>query len=107
MSATFENVGEAHEVGLDINVRVRERGAYPGLSGHVHDAIEALHLKQARYPLFLLQAHLNEAEVLTPVELCQAIPLQIRVVVFAQVVETDHRVPLRQQASGDVKANKP
>src|SRR5262249_17254510 len=104
--AAFKNVCEAHQIRLSIKVRVGERVANPGLGSHMDHAIKAFSLKQAGHPIPVLKPQFEKAETGAPLELCEACPFQVHIVVVAEVVEADYRASLRQQASGYVKPDK-
>ncbi len=107
VAAAFQDVGEADDVGVDVGVRVLQRIAHAGLGGQVDDDVETLVLEEPLHALPVGQVEPGELEAGPPLELRQAVLLQLDAVVGVQVVETDHPRAAVQQALGEMKADEP
>ena len=76
----FEHVQEAHNVTLQIGVRVRDAVAHTGLRRHIHDFLELLAFHQAVERLLIVDGHPNEATVGQRRTLNRPPPLHFRLV---------------------------
>ena len=93
VSAGFEDVVEADQVALDVNVRVVDRVTDARLRGEVHDDIGSVCLENAVDQFLVGDAALDEYmpdRGLDRVDHAETVFLELRVVVIVHVVETDH-----------------
>ena len=102
----FEHVQKAHDVALQVGVRVRDAVAHAGLRRHIHDLLEFFAFHQAVERGFVVDGHPNEAAIrqrrapnLTPpldfrrvgrnAALAQPTVLQSWVVIVVDIVDSD------------------
>ena len=105
VAASFEHVQEAHEIALDVRVRMRERVAYAGLRRQVNHALETVFGEQLldRRAVAKLLAHETETRML--LEPDDARLLERRIVVIVHDIETDHLISASQQPLARVIAD--
>ena len=93
VAAGFEDVVEADQVALDVNVRVVDRVADARLRGKVHNDLGPVCLENAVDQLLVGDAAFDENmpdRGLDRVDHAETVFLELRVVVIVHVVETDH-----------------
>ncbi len=91
MAATFENVREADQIGVDIGVRIDQRMAHAGLRREMDDIAKPMLGEVRRHARAVGEIELDEREARQPRQFGQARVLQLGVVVGVEIVETDHR----------------
>ena len=104
--ARFEHVQKAHDVALQVGVRVRDAVAHAGLRRHIHDLLELFAFHQAVERGFVVDGHPDETAIgqrrapnFTPpldfrrvgsdAALAKPTVLQSRVVIVVDVVDSD------------------
>ena len=97
VTAAFEDVHEADDVGVDVGVRILQRIAHAGLRGQMHHAVELLACKQLFHAGAVGHVELDEAEAFLRREARQTRLLESWIVVIVEIVETDDFVAARQQ----------
>ena len=104
LPAALEHVEEAHQIGVDIGVRVFQRVAHAGLRGEVHDQLGPQRREQGR--VAARSARSSRAK-LKPWRPCmvEARLLQPRVVILVQAVDADHAAAVAQQPVGQMIAD--
>ena len=106
MAAALKHVEEADEIGLSVPMRLDERIANPGLSCEVNNVWKPEPGKERRHGGAIGDIKLFEPEAAQVFEFSQPRSLEPNVVIAAQVVETDHRATLVEQATRDVETDK-
>ena len=104
--ASFQDIGEAFEIGIDIGMGVIDRMAHPGLRRKVHDHLKAMPRKQRSHRRTIREIGLHEGEVRMPAQDLQPGLLQRRIVIGVEAVEADDVAALSQQLARDVEADK-
>src|SRR5580704_5155723 len=104
--ASFQDIDEAFEVGVDISMRMIDRMAHAGLSREVDHHGEPMFRKQLAHRRTIGQIGLHETEPCILAQDIQPCLLQRRVIVTVEVVQTDDIAAFCQQLPGDVKADK-
>jgi len=107
VAAAFQNVAEAHQVGLDVRTRILERVAHARLCGQIDHVREALLLEQRVHGRVIGHVHVREGETGVGFKFLQAVLLELHIVVVVQAVQADDGVPGFQKAPGKMKADEP
>ena len=98
MAATFEEVGEPHQIALHVRVRVRDGVAHTGLRRQIHHPVEGMRCEQRLQGRSILKRTPYESEIPGQgPELFQPCLLEGNVIVVVEVVETHHRITTTQQ----------
>ena len=105
LAAALDDVQEAGDVALHVQMRVLGGIADAGLGGKVHDPGEAFAAEQGLHGLAVRKLDLLEAEVRIALQQLQARELQPRIVVGVEVVEAGHVLAALQQRARGVKAD--
>src|SRR5690242_17559291 len=105
--ATFEDGGEAGQIGIDIGERIDERMPNTSLRGEVNDVRKTMFLEQACHPVAICEIELDETQARRFGELRASRLLQRGIIVGVHIVETDHVAALAQQSLRNMKADKP
>ena len=93
MPARLQDIVEPNDVALDIDIRILDAVAHPGLSGQVHYNVELLFREELVNKAFIGNISLDELVCMLRMILClllnnaQAVLLQRRVIVIVQVVQ--------------------
>ena len=98
VAAAFEDVQEADDVAVDVDVRILDRIAHAGLRREVDDAAEFLGRKQRLHAAAIGQVELYEAEIPLPLQYLEARGLEARIVVVVEIVEADDLIAAREQS---------
>jgi hypothetical protein len=98
MPAALKNVQRAHQVAVDIDMRIGHRMTNPRLGREVHDPVYALILEQRLHPRAVGQVKPGEAETVLCLQTRQARLFEADVVVVVQIVETQYFIAPGQQA---------
>ena len=106
VAAGLEDVEEADDVRLDVDVRVRDRIAHARLRGEVDDDVELFRFKELEHERLVRHVALEEAVSVVPAEDVQPGILQVDVVVIVHAVEPDDLVPLLQQTHSEMHPDK-
>jgi len=106
MAAALKHVEEADEIRLTVPMRLDKRIADPGLSCEVNNVWKAERGKERRHRGAIGDIKLFEPEAAQVFEFSQPRSLEPNVVIAAQVVETDNRATLLEQATRDVETDK-
>ena len=101
MPAALEDMQRAHQVAVDVHMRIGHRMTNTRLRSQVHDPVDALILEQRFHARTISQVELGKAEAILSLQTRQARLLQVDVVVVVQVVETEHLITPGQQARCD------
>src|SRR5215467_3039726 len=107
VAATFENGGEAGQIGIDIGEGIDERMPNTGLRGQVNDVRETMLPEQACHPVAVGKIKLDEAQATGFGEFGTSRLLQRGIVVGIHVVEADHVATVAQQTLRNMKADEP
>jgi len=107
LTATLQHVHEPHQVGVDVGVRVLDAVAHARLGGQMDHHVEPAVANQAQHPISCYQIDPLEGEAGIGSEQGQPRLFEPRIVIGIQVVQPDDAMPLFQQASGEVKTDKP
>jgi hypothetical protein len=106
MAAALQHVEKTDKVGLAVPMRLDERIANTGLSCEVNDVWKLIRGKERRHRGAIGNIKLFEPEAPEVFEFRQPCSLESNVVIAVQVVETDNRTPLLEQATRDVETDK-
>ena len=90
--AGFQDVQEAHEVALEVGIRIGDGIPHPRLCGEIDHRIEALRVKERVQRFLVRDVHLQEALALPCAELGDAALLETDVIVVVEVVDADDLV---------------
>src|SRR6266550_1277761 len=101
--ALLQHLQETQDVRGDVRVRSLERVAHTGLRGKMNYPVELATVEQLVHYFRVREAGAHELEVAPLLQQGEARLLEAHVVIMIDGVETDHRVAIRQEASGDVK----
>ena len=94
----------AHHVGLHVDVGIDPGVADAGLGRQMHDAVEiAVAAGQRLHRLAVGDVGLQEGEALVLAQRLQPGELQDRIVVVAEIVDTDHGLVPGQKGPRDVR----
>lgn len=93
MPATFKDIHKAHQISVDVGMRVLERIANACLRGQVNDPIRLMHLEciRDRIPVFQIESQIFESWI--RIGVLQSGFFQRNIVVIIEVINTDHLVP--------------
>ena len=91
-STTFQDIGKADQIGVNISVRIDERMADAGLCGEMHHVREAVVSEQIRHAFALGNIDLFEMKIRKPGKFLYPRFLQARVVVIIEIIEPEYRV---------------
>ena len=105
LPAALEHVEEAHQIGVDIGVRVFQRVAHAGLRREMHHQLGPQRREQGRGGGAVGEVEPREAEALAPLQPVEARLLQPRVVIGVQAVDADHAAAVAQQPVGQMIAD--
>ena len=105
MATGFEDVHEADEVALDVDMRVGDRVPDTGLRGQVDHHVEAFVGAQAGQPLEIRQITFLEAKAGSTRQPGQPVVLQLHRVIRVEIVQADDFIAPFQQQGADVAAN--
>ena len=105
VTAAFQDIGEADQIGVDIGIRVGQRVAHAGLGGEMHDVWKAVLGEQRGHGGAVGEIELGEAEACELGELGEPRLLQLGIVIGIEIVEPDNGAALLAQAAGDVIAD--
>lgn len=105
VSAAFEHIGEANQIGIDVSVRIFQRIAHTGLRGKIDNHIEFFRCEQCSDARRIGQIELDEAEGRRWREAFEAIFFQRDIVIIIHVVDTDDALPAREQPQGKMMAD--
>ncbi|MEY3459805.1 MAG: hypothetical protein RL215_2962 [Planctomycetota bacterium] len=105
VSAAFEKVDEAGEIGVGVGVWVGEGVANAGLSGEVDHAVEGLLVEEPFHCGAVFERKLLKLEFGTGLELCEAIEFELDGIVGIEVIDTDYGVAALEQFLGGVHAD--
>src|SRR6516162_8519410 len=106
VSATFENGGEAGQIGIDIGEGIDERMSNTGLRSQVNDVRETMLLEQACHPVAVGKIKFDETQAIGFGEFGTSRFLQRGIIVGVYVVEADHIAAVAQQLLRNMKADK-
>jgi hypothetical protein len=106
MAAALKHVEEADEIGLSVPMRLDERIANSGLSCEVNNIWKAERGKERCHRGAIGDIELFEPEAAQVFQFGQPCSLEPNVVIAAQVIETDNRATLLEQAMRDVETDK-
>ena len=106
VTAPFQHVEVAHQVGIGVGVRVVQRVAHPGLGGQMNDARKAPLGKECRHAAAVSQIQLLEAEIAMRGETGQTRLLEAHLVVVVQVVDAGDLMTGGQQPLGHMVSDK-
>src|SRR5665213_243458 len=105
VTATFQNVAEADEIGINVSLRVDQRMTHAGLSGEMHDVRKTVFGKERSHAGAIGEIELDEAEARKLGQFRKPRVFQLRIVIGIQVVDADDRPGALQQTARDVKAD--
>ena len=108
-AAAFQQIGKTHKIGLHIGLRIFQAVAYPGLRGQVDHMTHRLHGKGLGQLPGIAQITLQKGEPVRVRFLTQGLQpglLEAYLVIAVEIVKTDNRMPLPQQAAGEMKTDK-
>src|SRR5215510_3800266 len=105
--ATFEDGGEAGQIGIHIGKGSDERMPDTGLRSQVNDVRETILLESACHPVAVGKIELDETQATGFGEFVASRLLQRGIIVGVHVVETDHVAAVAQQTSRNMKTDKP
>ena len=94
VAAAFEQVAEAHEVGLDVAFGVDEAVAHARLRREVHDMRERVAAEYGFQRGIIGEIRMLEGESGQGPQLRKAILLELYRIVIVEVVDADDRMPL-------------
>ena len=103
--AAFQDVLEAPEIRIDIDVWMAQRVAHACLRREMDHAGEAFPLEQSRHPRFVGKVEALEPELCLLLEDREAAFLDPRIVIVVDIVEPDDRPARSQKALGDMEAD--
>src|SRR5262245_19617079 len=105
--ATFEDGGEACQIGIHISEGIDERMPDTGLGSQVNDVRETMRLEQACHPVAIGKVELDETQATRFGEFGASRLLQRGIIIGIHVVETDHVAAVAQQTLRNMKTDKP
>jgi hypothetical protein len=98
MPASFQNIEESSEIGVEIGVGILQRVTDTGLRGKMHDRSEFAVAKYGLYALAIGEIDLVKTEVVEFAENGDARVLQRRIIVVVNAVEAHDRAASLQKA---------
>ena len=104
--ASFQNIDEAFEIGVDVSVGMVDRIAHAGLGREVDHHREPMPGKQRGHRRTIRKIGLHETELRILAQDVQPRLLQRRIVIIVEIVQADDMAAFRQQLAGDMKADK-
>ena len=107
MTAALQHVHEADDVAVNVGMGILERIAHPGLRRKVHDAVEPFFQEETLHARAVRHVHQLEAKARTRRQPGQAVPLQLRIVVVVQIVQTHHRIATLEKQLRHMHADEP
>ena len=105
MSTSLEHVDEPDDIGIHIGMGMVERVAHAGLSSEMDDTLKRVLGEQPRHGFAVGDIQLDERKAVTPAELGQSGPLQVRIVIGVEIIDADHFIAAVKQLPGDVIAD--
>ena len=99
MTTRFKNIYEAHQIRIDVSLRICQRVSNTRLRREVDDSIKAMRFKQAIDPVTIFQPELLKAESGTTFQLGQSIMFELRLIVVVEIIDANNGVATIQQAS--------
>ena len=108
--ATFEDVGKARKIGVDIRLRLGERVPYSGLRGKVDDLLKTLRLKQTLNSLAVCKVDPQKAKMRIAGQPGEPGVLQIQIVIAAEIVDPNNLIVLRgslKEPAAKMKSDEP
>lgn len=106
-AAAFEQVAEAHEVGLDVAFGIDEAVTHARLCREVHDMRERVADEYGFQRGVVGEVRMFEGEAGQGLQLREAIFFELHRVVIVEIVDADDRMPLGDQAFGKVESDEP
>ena len=107
VTAAFQDVDEALEIGIDIGMGMLQRVAHAGLRREMDHHGEATLSEQRLCRRTVGEVELHKAEVGLALEDIQARFLQLRIVIVVDDIEANDLPAGRQQPLRDVESDKP
>ena len=98
MPASFQNIEEAGEIGVEIGVGILQRVTDTGLRGKMHDGSEFAVAKHGFYALAIGEIDLVKTEVVEFAENSDTRVLQRRIIIVVDAVEAHDRAASLQKA---------
>src|SRR4029077_18989311 len=92
VSATFENSGEAAQIGIDICKWVGQRISNAGLRGEMNDIRKVVLFEKARRPVAIGKVQFHETKPIGFGELRTPRLFQTRIIIWVHVIEADNIV---------------
>ena len=105
VTAAFQQVAEAHEVGLDIAFGVDEAVAHARLRRKVDHMGERVAAEKVLQRGVVGEVRQGEGEAGKPFKLREAVLLELDRVIVVEVVDADDGVPLGDQPFGKVESD--
>jgi hypothetical protein len=104
--ASFQNIDEAFEIGVDIGMGMVDGMAHASLGREVNDRRKPMFGKQLTDRGTIGKIGLHEIELRILAQDIQPGLLERRVIVAVEIVQTDHVAAFGQQLASDMKADK-
>ncbi len=105
VTARFEDVDEADEIGFDIRVRILDRVAHAGLRGEIDDALRLEFRERFFDGGAIFERRFHEPKARMRREPRETRFFQLHVVIGVEVVEAEHLIAARQQPFAQVRAD--
>ena len=97
MAATFEDIAETDQVGIDVGVRIFDGITDTGLGGQMHDGIETMFAEQLCHPVTINDIQLLELKCFVLLATFEARLFQGYIVVIVQIVDAINVVATTEQ----------
>jgi hypothetical protein len=105
MAAAFEDIYEAHQVAVDVGVRVLQGVAHASLGCEVDNALERRFCEQARKAVAVGYIQFDEAEMRMRAQARQPVFFQGGIVIVIEIVDSNYFVATRKQAFNRMHAD--
>ena len=105
MTAAFEHIEKAPEIGIEISVRILQRVTNPGLCREMHDRPEFAPAKDAFDIAPRREIDFVESKIAEVTEDAEPSLLESRIIVIVDTVHADHGATAFEESAGQSKAD--
>ena len=105
MTAAFEHIEKAREIGIEISMRILQRVTNPGLCREMHDRPEFALAKDAFVIAPRREIEFVESKIAEVTEDAEPGLLEPRIVVIVDTVHADHGAAALEKSAGQSKAD--
>ena len=103
--ATFQNVHEPRDIGLNVGVRILKRVANTCLRSQVHNALGPLLSKNLLYGAYVCDIRFKETEAPSSLKAIQARLFERDIVIIIEIVDAQNFVPAINKPMRDMRAD--